>query len=579
MEPVGLAVGVVSAFKEAYLTIKFIRKTIQSIKGHEKEQSKLLLRYNAQIFRLKGLSRLFCADDGNLVDMNLLETVPDECLITVRDLLMQLKKVLADYAEQAAFLDDDYKRFSPSSPESEFNLANGFIEIEDSHNWNEYIEAVHNSGDDADKQAVAKRRWWQFGFGKVGSKAPAPYKKLNAFRDLQPGLLWVFRKSKLEETLQELKEWNQNLECMIPYLLVGFGVYENRSLQNRLHPDGDENIFQAHIELNNLANDDLNDKLRDQVPSNENIISFKDAEAKASEARVLVEFKQIATPSEMIAGRNIVRPMKELYGPQLARLLRTAGEHSFRTLPFNSYASNDEKTQYMFLFDYPPNTSDLTPKSLNDFIKSSVFDSKYKLELRQRFFVAQTMAQAIGAFHADGWLHKSIRSHAVKFFFLPDSHKCDFANPYLTDFEFSRPLGGVTRLAPQAIDLDYDVYRHPDRHGLPGTSFSKTHDIYSLGVVLIEIGLWETARYIHDGVIECERRGDPSLECLKPQEIKDAFLQDATDRLDHRMGKSYREAVIECLDGDWDEYVGSRDFAKEFYKRVVQKVDIKAFAA
>lgn len=269
--------------------------------------------------------------------------------------------------------------------------------------------------------------------------------------------------------------------------------------------------------------------------------------------------------------------MKELYGPQLARLLRTAGEHSFRTLPFNSYAWDAEKAQYMFLFDYPLNTANRVPKSLNDFISTSEFQPKYKLELRQRFLVAQTMAGAIGAFHSDGWLHKSIRAHAVKFFFLTDGNRCDFANPYLTDFEFSRPLAGITRLAPQAIDLDYDVYRHPDRHGLPGTSFSKMHDIYSLGVVLLEIGLWQTARQIYDDVIKYER-GD-ALGPLKPQEIKEAFLQDARERLAHRMGASYQEAVVACLDGDWDILIGSRDFAKEFYKRVVQKVDIKAFAA
>lgn len=269
--------------------------------------------------------------------------------------------------------------------------------------------------------------------------------------------------------------------------------------------------------------------------------------------------------------------MKELYGPQLARLLRTAGQHSFRTLPFNSYAWDVEDARYMFLFNYPSGTSNRKPKSLNDFILSSEREPKYKLELKQRFFVAQTLARAIGAFHSDGWLHKSIRAHAVKFFFLPDGHTCDFANPYLTDFEFSRPLAGVTRLVPQAVDLDHEVYRHPDRHGLPGVSFSKLHDIYSLGVVLVEIGLWQTARQIYDDVVRYDLEGEVPSTGLPPQQIKEAFLQDAKERLGHRMGASYQEAVIACLDGDWDKFVGSQDFAKEFYKQVVQKVALKAF--
>ncbi|KAF6802851.1 serine threonine protein kinase [Colletotrichum sojae] len=101
------------------------------------------------------------------------------------------------------------------------------------------------------------------------------------------------------------------------------------------------------------------------------------------------------------------------------------------------------------------------------------------------------------------------------------------------------------------------------------------HDIYSLGVVLLEIGLWQTAKQIHDDIVKYELGGD--AKALQPQQIKEAFLQDAKERLARRMGTAYQEAAIACLDGDWDEFVGSRDFAQEFYKRVVQKVDIKAF--
>ncbi|KAF4433975.1 hypothetical protein CGCF415_v007144 [Colletotrichum fructicola] len=574
MEPVGLALGVVSVFKDAYLTAKFIRNTIQSIKGYEAEQSQLLMRYNVQIYRLKNFSRLFRDADSNVVDMKLLET---EYLNMVKDLLLQLKNVLAEYAQHAAFLDDDYQRFSPSSPQFKFDPAKDYLEIEDSHMEDVAIEPISNPDNKSGKQTRAKSLWWLFGGFRGGrTRRTAPSKKLISLQSLPPGMQWVFKRSKLEETLQAFEMWNEKLESVyISRFLVGFGFYdENRKLQGRLRADGDQavhvNIFQAHVKLNELANDDPNFK----EPSGE--VSCREAEDRIFEGRILVEYKTISKQPEIGNGRNIIQPMKELYGPQLARLLRTAGEHSFHTLPFNSYAWNAEKTQYMFLFNYPSDTSGRTPKSLHDFMMSS--ELKYKLELRQRFFVAQTMAHAIGTFHSDGWLHKSIRSHAVKFFFFPDGHKCDFENPYLTDFEFSRPLG-VTRLAPQAIEVDYDVYRHPDRHGLPGISFSKMHDIYSLGVVLLEIGLWQTAKQIHDDVIKYEREEDTTTGCLEPQEIKEAFLQDATERLAQRMGRSYQEAVIACLDGDWDELVEPRDFAKEFYKRVVQKVDIKAFAS
>lgn len=303
-----------------------------------------------------------------------------------------------------------------------------------------------------------------------------------------------------------------------------------------------------------------------------------------SAPRILVEYKQtdasltFETRGEVETGDSDMRiPIKELYAPQLARLLKTAGKHTFLTLPFNSYAWDPKQFQYAFLFDYPTDAGDRKPRSLYDFILSSEREPQFKLELKQRFHVAQTVVRAIGAFHSDGWLHKSIRAHAVKFFFRPDSETCEFSKPYLTGFEFSRPVAGVTRLAAHAVDIDHDVYRHPDRYGPPSAGFSKIHDIYSLGVVLLEIGLWQTARQIYDDIVKYDLKGNPPPGGVPAEKIKKAFLQDAKDRLAHRMGSSYQEAVISCLDGDWDEFVDSRDFTSEFQSCIVRKVDIKAF--
>lgn len=68
---------VISVFKDAYLTAKFIRNTASSIKHFRSEQSGLVIHLNVQILRLKNFSRLFRAVDGSQVDMALLETVPN----------------------------------------------------------------------------------------------------------------------------------------------------------------------------------------------------------------------------------------------------------------------------------------------------------------------------------------------------------------------------------------------------------------------------------------------------------------------------------------------------------------------
>lgn len=81
MDPASLALGVVAIFKDTYLTAKFIKNTIQSINGYQAEQSQLVMHYTVQIYRLKNLSRLFRAADGNTVDFRLLETVPKVCYL------------------------------------------------------------------------------------------------------------------------------------------------------------------------------------------------------------------------------------------------------------------------------------------------------------------------------------------------------------------------------------------------------------------------------------------------------------------------------------------------------------------
>ncbi|KAI8712493.1 hypothetical protein NCS52_01347700 [Fusarium sp. LHS14.1] len=577
MEPASLAFGVIAVFKDAYLTAKFIENTIKTFKIYHDEQSQMVTHLTVQIYRLKNLSRLFRAADGNSVDMKLMETVPDEYLYLVRSVLGQLQQVLAEYAKLAATLDEDYKRFSPLSPHFKFDPVKDSLKIDDASNTGKVEEPADGGDGKSDSPVPVKSKWWQFrGLGSGNPKGAKASKKLKSLKSLPPGLQWVFTKDKLEQTLKKFEEWNRDLEYLIAVLLDGFGFYVNADLRKRLRPDGDGttvvNLFQGHVDLNQLAADPSGNS--GDGASKENFISCREAEAKAAQPRILVEFKKTADKGETRLD-NMAQPVKELYGPQLARLLHTAGNYSFRTLPFNSYSWDAKETQYMFLFYYPPGASDLKPKSLNDFMLSSNKEPNYKLELKQRFHVAQTIARAIGAFHSDGWLHKSIRSHAIKFFFLEEDGGCDFANPYLTDFEFSRPVAGMTRLAPGVVDIDHEVYRHPDRHGSPSINFNMTHDIYSLGVVLLEIGLWQTAREIYDDIVKYELGGDAGK--VTALTIKNAFLQDAKERLAHRMGSAYQEAVVACLDDDWELLVGSRDFANEFQKRVVQKVDIRAF--
>lgn len=59
-----------------------------------------------------------------------------------------------------------------------------------------------------------------------------------------------------------------------------------------------------------------------------------------------------------------------------------------------------------------------------------------------------------------------------------------------------------------------DYYQHPDKRWNPAIRYSRSHDIYSLGCVLLEIGLWEpldTLVEIEDEDFERVKRGFQTL--------------------------------------------------------------------
>lgn len=73
MEAAGFAFGLVAVFKDTYLTIRFIQKTVQTMQEHKEERDRIILRFDVQVHRLNGLSMLFCDPKSNRLDHELLE--------------------------------------------------------------------------------------------------------------------------------------------------------------------------------------------------------------------------------------------------------------------------------------------------------------------------------------------------------------------------------------------------------------------------------------------------------------------------------------------------------------------------
>jgi serine/threonine protein kinase len=106
-----------------------------------------------------------------------------------------------------------------------------------------------------------------------------------------------------------------------------------------------------------------------------------------------------------------------------------------------------------------------------------------------RFHIAQQLAQSLSYVHTYGFVHKGIRPETVLVF---QNERSEIAASFLLGFENFRTAEGRTLKASDTA-WEKNLYRRPRRQGLrPEDEYVMQHDNYSLGVCLVEIGLWRT---------------------------------------------------------------------------------------
>lgn len=72
-----LGLAIVAAFKDAYSTIQFIRRTIHTLRHFKSDKSELLTRYEVQVARLELFSLMLSGGRTNEPDASYLKTIPD----------------------------------------------------------------------------------------------------------------------------------------------------------------------------------------------------------------------------------------------------------------------------------------------------------------------------------------------------------------------------------------------------------------------------------------------------------------------------------------------------------------------
>ncbi|KAL8776518.1 MAG: hypothetical protein Q9213_008241 [Squamulea squamosa] len=218
---------------------------------------------------------------------------------------------------------------------------------------------------------------------------------------------------------------------------------------------------------------------------------------KITQKAVFVEYKTLPTVPQgldNLSSADLDARVNQRIS-QLANLLSTAGSHCLGTLPFKGFIKEPDQRRYAFLFEAPDSASiETKPESLHQMIESPVLSRLWSLSAR--FKLAFDLARTMGTFHMFEWVVKGFQSHSVIFCYESQNSKLQLDKPYLAGFEYIRPVSGSTVGQPLDTHGRNMLYCHPILQEEPRLDFSKIHDVYSLGVVLLEIGLWSTARQL-----------------------------------------------------------------------------------
>jgi serine/threonine protein kinase len=174
------------------------------------------------------------------------------------------------------------------------------------------------------------------------------------------------------------------------------------------------------------------------------------------------------------------------------------------------------------------------------------------ISLATRVRIAQQLATSLYMIHSCGLTHQNIRPTSILFLPAESSdgtgpsrqRRCALGKPYFMGWLFDEPedllaedMIGLNRAAVAMKSREYMVYQHPDTIRYYNRPYLPQYDIYSLGLILLEIGTWQNMY---------DQTNTSGL--LSAQDLSDYVMANYVPMLAETTGKIYVEAVRKCLD-------------------------------
>lgn len=373
--------------------------------------------------------------------------------------------------------------------------------------------------------------------------------------------MWIARQADLKEMANEVYTWTQRFDVRV----LGLPP-ELRTVIPTTSEAGPPTVVRSNNRLRaflDLASSSKTTRARKMRLTNPGDIATRITNSGDSCFLPMQEGdKQLILASRWVS--SAVRPESPLFdkleyemGVLAAALNCLDPAADLRLLRMESFFYHADTTQFIFTQVSPcPIVSMMT---LEDVIKGDNFPTA-EATLNQRFRLALKLAEAVFFLHTAGFVHKNITSSSIIALQRPGSTpSSSLGDSYLMGFGLIRGVdsrtskeGAVKEAEDRAGSMwDFDIFQHPDRLcGESSLRYTKTYDVYSLGIVLLQIGWWEPL----SEVVQALNEDDPSSWARE--------LLGAVPALGPRTGEKYQRIVAWCLGFDGSEIVTESAFVE-----------------
>ncbi|KAL5313162.1 hypothetical protein ACEPPN_018895 [Leptodophora sp. 'Broadleaf-Isolate-01'] len=394
----------------------------------------------------------------------------------------------------------------------------------------------------------------------------------------QTQLKFAFCEQDYRELCRELFEWTQRFDVRLmglpPAMRAQFQLDFNSPQAIRATPYmATQERIESFYRHGEMARATSADKLLISEPEKAFGISTpppRHCFVKFSGKDAIVEYKNI--PRSVLAPGNNggLRTFKNLVA-EICAILNLCESSSTGVPKSLGYFWNLQNLQFGLVYEVPYKipSHETEPLTLSSMLREppkvpprpDERAAKPQHPLNQRFEFAKKLATALLFLHTTGWLHKDIRPENILVFqssSVPHAKRFPrvLGDPFLVGLESARATAADSDKSARRKEAMWkmDIYQHPDRVYINAPierDYTKAHDVYSLGIVLLEIGLWKPLSTLEDVKKLYNRHGNPPIGGHGPgQELRRAreeLLLMLARTTEVCMGDMYASVVENCL--------------------------------